>query len=107
MDYSMLMSVGEGVTLAAVLAVWSALLKFIKEQKKVNELQADSIRSMQRAEIFRAFQRHVEDGVPMSPEELEHLERCYEAYKASGGNGTGTLMYEKVKTHATLVTKVD
>ena len=63
--------------------------------------------SMQWSEIVRAFQRHVEDGKPISLEEMEHLDKCYEAYHANGGNSTGTLLYERVKANARIVTKVE
>ena len=41
------------------------------------------------------------------PHEMEHLEACYGAYHANGGNGTGTLMYERIKKCAVIVTKVE
>ena len=63
--------------------------------------------SMQRAEIIHAFQRHVEDGNPMSLEEAAHLDACYQAYHAAGGNNVGTLLYEKIKENAKIVTKID
>ena len=95
-----------GVTLAAVLGMWAMLLAFIKKQNAVNKATKDFIHSQQRAEIMRAFQRHVEDGKPITPEEMEHLDKCYEAYHSDGCNGTGTFMYERLKKHAVLVTRV-
>ena len=96
-----------GVTLAAVLGMWSMMLVFFKKQNAVNAANKAFQRSQQRAEIMRAFQRHVEDGHPISPDELAHLEDCYKAYHESGGNGTGTFMYERIKKYAVLVTRVD
>lgn len=96
-----------GVTLAAVLGMWGMMLGFIKRQNAVNKANKEFQRSQQRAEIMRAFQRHVEDGRPMTPDELEHLEDCYKAYHASGGNGTGTFMYERIKKYAVLVTRAE
>lgn len=63
------------------------------------------MRSQQRAEIVRYFRIVVENGDPITMEEMEHLDACYNAYHANGGNGTGTLMYEKIKEHVHLVTK--
>ena len=94
-----------GVTLAAVLGMWTMMLAFIKKQNAVNKATKSFIHSQQRAEIIRAFQRHVEDGKPITPEEMEHLDKCYAAYHSDGCNGTGTFMYERIKKSATLVTR--
>ena len=96
-----------GITLAAVLGMWGMMLAFIKRQNAVNAANKAFQRSQQRAEIMRAFQRHIEDGHPMTPDEMEHLEDCYKAYHASGGNGTGTFMYERIKRYAVLVTRAE
>lgn len=93
-----------GVTLAAVLGMWGMLLGFIKRQNAVNKANKEFMHSQQRSEIMRAFQRHVEDGKPITPEEIEHLDKCYEAYHGDGQNGVGTFMYERIKKHAVLVT---
>ena len=90
----------------AVAGLWAYLASFVKEQRRANRANTEFQRSQQRAEIMRAFQRHVEDGKAISPDELAHLEACYEAYHANGGNGTGTLMYERIKEHAVLVTRI-
>lgn len=63
--------------------------------------------SMQQSEIIHAFQRHVEDGKPMSFEEMKHLDASYRAYHANGGNDVGTLLYERTKEFAKIVTKVE
>ena len=96
-----------GVTLAAVLGMWGMMLAFIKRQNAVNKANREFMHSQQRSEIMRAFQRHVEDGKPITPEEMEHLDKCYEAYHSDGCNGTGTFMYDRIKQHAVLVTRAD
>jgi len=80
------------------------LKKFIKEQRKANEANKMFIRSMQRAEIVRYFRIVVEQGIPITPAEMEHVDRCYESYHESGGNGVGTIMYEKIIEHLRLTT---
>ncbi len=97
-------SVLSGVMLAAVIGIWAMLRKFIKEQRGVNEANRAFTRSMQRAEISRYFRLVVEEGKPISTEEMSHLAACYEAYHSGGGNDTGTLMYERIRQHARLVT---
>lgn len=94
-----------GLTLAALVGLWKMLRSFIREQREANRRNTESIRSMQRAELLRMFQRVVEDGHPVTVEELEHLEACYKAYHANGGNGTGTLMYERIREYAVIKTK--
>lgn len=86
--------------------LWVYLARFVKEQRKANKLNEASIRSMQRSEIMRYFRMIVEDGKPVTVEELDHLDKCYNAYHESGGNGTATLMYERIKQHAIIVTKI-
>ena len=80
---------------------------FAKEQRASNERTRRFERSMQRAEINRYFRIVVEQGNPISPEELSHLESCYKAYHEDGGNGVGTLMWERIYEHVKLVTTVD
>ena len=87
--------------------LWVYLARFVKEQRKANKLNADSIRSMQRAEIARYFRVVVEEHKPVTIEELEHLDKCYNAYHEGGNNGVGTLMYERIKEHALIVTRVE
>ena len=94
-----------GLTLAALLGMWAMLRRFVKEQRDVNEANKQFIRSMQRAEIVRYFRIVVEQGNPVTTEELEHLNACYKAYHDNGGNGTGTLMYERIRDHVHLVTE--
>ena len=95
------------VLAAMISGLWAYLAKFVKEQREANKRNAESIRSMQRAEITRYFRLIVEERKPVSVEEMEHLESCYKAYHANGGNGTATLMYERIREHAIIVTRVD
>ena len=80
--------------------------KFVTEQRAQNQRNNEFQRSMQRAEINRYFRIVVEQGSPISPEELKHVTKCYEAYHDNGGNGVGTIMYERICEHSRLVTQV-
>ena len=84
-------------------AVAESRVEAAKADKRNREFEM----SMQQAEIIHAYQRHVEDEKPMSIEEAAHLDKCYEAYHANGGNSVGTLLYERTKQYAKIVTKVD
>jgi len=82
------------------------LADFITEQKAQNKRNNEFQRSMQRAEINRYFRIVVEQGNSISPEELAHVTRCYDAYHANGGNGVGTIMYERICEYSNIVTQV-
>ena len=90
---------------ALVVALCRMMVAFMRTQRETDALMRQSIMSMQKAELLRMFQRVVEDGKPISMEELEHVEACYQSYHKSGGNGTGTWLYEQIKDHAHVVTK--
>ena len=92
---------------AVVIPLLKKVVELSNAMREADKRNREFEMSMQWAEIVRAFQRHVEDGKPISLEEMEHLDKCYEAYHASGGNSTGTLLYERIKTHAKIITKVD
>lgn len=80
----------------AVTAIYRHLAAFIKDQHEVNEANRLANRSMQRDVLFRYYKIIVEQGTPVTPEEFSHIEQCYSAYHENGGNGTGTLMWEKI-----------
>ena len=96
-----------GILVLMIGALWKYLSQFVKEQRDANRRNSMSIRSMQRSELTRYFRMVVEDGKPISVEEMTHIEACYKAYHANGGNGAGTLMYERIKEHACIVTKIE
>ena len=85
-------------------SMYKSMKDFFGEQREVNKANALANRSMQRDVLFRYFRIVVEQGNPITPEEYEHIERCYTAYHKNGGNGTGTLMFEKIKQHAIIDT---
>lgn len=90
-----------------VIPLLRKVIDLSKAMHAADKRNRDFEMSMQWAEIVRAFQRHVEDGKPMTLEEMAHLDACYEAYHANGGNSTGTMLYERIKEHAKIVTKID
>lgn len=80
------------------------LLAFMREQREANRANAMANRSMQRDVIYRYFRTVVEEGKHVTPEEFAHVEECYSAYHANGGNGAGTLMFEKIRENAVIDT---
>ena len=80
------------------------LAKFVHEQREVNKANAQAQRSMQRDVIYRYFHKAVELRQPLTPEEYKHVNDCANAYRANGGNGTGTVMWERIREHAIIET---
>lgn len=81
------------------------LIHFVRKQNKVNKANAMANRAMQRDVLFRYFHSIVEEGnSTITPEEYEHLGKCYEAYHENEGNGTGTLMWNKIQENVRLDT---
>lgn len=91
---------------AMMAGMWAFLARFAHKQKLSNDASREFERSMQRAEIIRYFRIVVEQGNPITTEELSHLEACYKAYHNAGGNGTGTVMYNRVLEHVKIITTV-
>jgi len=100
-------SVCSSIAVAAIVALWRMMRKFVREQREENKRNAEFRHSQELAEITRMFQRAVEDGKPVTHEELSHLEATYAAYHGDGCNGVGTMMYERIKEHAVLKTRAD
>ena len=82
----------------------AALVRFAREQREVNRRNALAQRSMQRDVIYRYFHKAVELGQALTPEEYKHVNDCASAYQANGGNGTGTVMWERIREHARIET---
>ena len=78
--------------------------KFVHEQREVNKANVLAQRSMQRDVIYRYFHKAVELGQPLTPEEFKHVNDCANAYNANGGNGTGTVMWDRIREHARIET---
>lgn len=80
-------------------------MRLAKERQEESERRASEFRrSMQRAELIRYFRIVVEQGNPITPEELSHIDSTYESYHGENGNGTGTFMYEKIMEYVKLIT---
>ena len=69
-----------------------------EERKKDDKIDAlcEGVRSLLRTELVRTHTKHVENDIPLTLADREHLERTYGAYHKLGGNGTGTELYNAV-----------
>ena len=92
------------VIVAAVTALTTSFRSFAKEQRDVNKANAEANRSMQRDVLYRYFHKAVELGEPLTPEEFKHVSDCANAYQANGGNGTGTVMWDRIREFAKIDT---
>ena len=80
------------------------LARFMEEQRQVNRANAEANRSMQRDVLYRYFHKAVELGESLTPEEYKHVADCAEAYRLNGGNGAGTVMWDRIREHAKIDT---
>lgn len=84
--------------------LYKSFSSFVVEQREVNKANALAQRSMQRDVIYRYFHKAVEMGEPLTPEEFKHVHDCWTAYHANGANGTGDIMWDKIREHAQIET---
>ena len=89
---------------AIVAGLFASFKSFTKEQREVNRANAEANRSMQRDVLYRYFHKSVEMGEPLTPEEFKHVTDCANAYQLNGGNGTGSIMWERIREHAKITT---
>lgn len=87
-----------------VAGLFASFRSFAKEQREVNHANALANRSMQRDVLYRYFHKVVELGEPLTPEEYKHVNDCWNAYHASGNNGSGDLMWDKIREYAQIET---
>ena len=97
-------TVVDAVLVAIATGTLGYLVRFVREQRRVNAANEQANRAMQRDMILRYFAKAVERGEEMSVQEMECLKATYAAYSANHGNGTAKLMYERTKEHARVVT---
>lgn len=93
-----------GVLTAVTAWLVRSFTTFAREQREANRANALANRSMQRDVLYRYFRTVVEEQKHITPEEFSHVEECYTAYHANGGNGAGTLMFEKIRELAVIDT---
>lgn len=87
-----------------VTGLYKQMNDFVNEQREVNKANVLAQRSMQRDVIYRYFHKSVELGQALTPEEFKHVTDCANAYSANGGNGTGTVMYDRIREFAHIET---
>lgn len=83
-------------------ALQCGILKFLadllKERKSRNEAFDIGVRSLLRTSIISIYHKAERDGV-LPVYALENLDDMYHAYKALGGNGAITQLYNQIKSY--------
>lgn len=83
---------------ALILAGFGALFRMfykrIKEQLAGQKTMQKALTSILHDTLYRNTTIYLANGY-ISTDELENLRELYEAYHCLGGNGTGTVLYER------------
>lgn len=87
-----------------VAAIWRQLTKYVEAQHKVNEANQVANRAVQKMQLYALYEKVIERGEPLSPEEYAAGNDCIRAYEANGGNGSGHKMWRDIEEKAVIVT---
>lgn len=83
-------------------ALQCGILKFLadllKERRSRNEAFDIGVRSLLRTNIIAIYHKAERDGI-LPVYALENLDDMYHAYKALGGNGAITQLYNQIKSY--------
>lgn len=82
----------------AVPVLCAALLAFMASTWRSIRSLRDGVRSLLRCEIVHAHRMYVLRGEPMGLEDLEYVQRTYQAYHGLGGNGMGTKLWHDIES---------
>lgn len=73
-----------------------ALGSRLRAAKKRDLAMEKGMRAVMRAQLIEMHERYVADGLPCPVEVKEQATSVHDAYRALGGNGTGTHLYEEI-----------
>ena len=75
----------------------SYLVWYMQHQRKHKDCVQDALRQLLRSELRQRYNTYTARQ-SITPEELDDVTELYNAYHGLGGNGTGTHMYEIIKS---------
>lgn len=84
------------VTIVASVLASSGLWQFILYKSQSKSTQTQAILALLHNEIYSQAEKAISKG-SITTDELDNLTCLYEPYVKMGGNGTGKVLYEKVK----------
>lgn len=73
-------------------AVW-----WLQNSRKKKDYTTDALKLLMKRELKEEYERLVKED-KVSVAELSHVTELYTTYHNLGGNGEGTIMYEKIKS---------
>lgn len=75
----------------------SYLVWWLQTTKKKKDYTTDALKLLMKRELKEEYERLMKEG-RVSVAELSHVTELYNTYHNLGGNGEGTIMYEKIKS---------
>lgn len=87
------------VTFFIQCGVFKFLYSFIHEYRALNAARDNAVRSLLRTQIISIYHKAEKEGhLPIY--NLENITDMYKAYKALGGNGAITQLYEQIRGYS-------
>ena len=80
-----------------IVSIVISVINYIKHKSSSNRLIKKGVLTILHNKIYTLGKHYIEQK-DISIEDLKDFECLYEAYHALGGNGTGTEIYERVKS---------
>lgn len=86
-----------GIVTAVLAGAYSNLAKRLKTQKKENKMIKDGLLALLHDRLYQCCSQYLSEG-SVDMDALKNLEYLYTNYHELGGNGTGTELYNRVKS---------
>lgn len=80
----------------AVAGACGFLAAQVKRMSERDKALYEGIKTVLRKELIDSYERYAVGNEPLSIMRREEIDRCYQAYKALGGNGTGEHLYQQI-----------
>ncbi len=85
-----------GIVAAVLAGLYRNLSKKIEKQKEENKAIKNGLQAVLHDRLYQTCKYYIGLGY-VDTDGLENASIVYKSYHALGGNGTGTLLYEKLK----------
>ena len=83
------------IVTAMLTGAYTNMSKKLKKRDAETEAMKAGVRAVLHLELYRECQRLMELN-RVTTEDLKNVEYIYDSYHALGGNGTGTLLYNRI-----------
>lgn len=80
-----------------IVSIIISIVNYIKAKNSSQELIKEGVLAILHNKIYTLGKQYIEKG-QVSVQEFDDLEHLYKAYHALGGNGTGTAIFNRVKS---------